>query len=268
MMSMCRQIDNCANSVSEALVGTKGTCQADEYEIAGADAWGRAATQDLSPYVQEHIDLIRIIRAGQKINELQTVAESTLTAIMGRMSAYSGKAVNFRRRRRRHAPSSPRRPSIRRRRCPAPPAAHAGADHEPRPPSKRGNVVARSVAPGERRDQRSAWSAAAGAAPAPPRQRLHGRRSRCAASSPWPTPFKDRLDGVAYAALDRASRRASSPLTDEPCFVGFDAYQKVIAVPTSILSILASAPAFRPQPHSGAAVDDGQARVCGEACRH
>ena len=94
MMSMCRQIDNCANSVSEALVGTKGTCQADKYEIAGATSW-KGDKDPISPYVQEHIDLIRIIRAGQKVNELQQVAESTLTAIMGRMSAYTGKAVTW-----------------------------------------------------------------------------------------------------------------------------------------------------------------------------
>ena len=94
MLSMCRQIDNCANSVSEALVGTKGRCQADKYEITGATSW-KGEKDPISPYVQEHIDLIRIIRAGQKINELQTVAETTLTAIMGRMSAYSGKAVTW-----------------------------------------------------------------------------------------------------------------------------------------------------------------------------
>ena len=93
-LSMCRQIDNCANSVSEAIVGTKGSAQLDKYEIAGASAW-KGDKDPISPYVQEHIDLIRIIRAGQKINELQTVAESTLTAIMGRMSAYSGKAVTW-----------------------------------------------------------------------------------------------------------------------------------------------------------------------------
>ncbi len=94
MMSMCRQIDNCANIVAEALVGTKGSCQADKYEISGATTW-KGDKDPISPYVQEHIDLIRIIRAGQRINELQMVAESTLTAIMGRMSAYSGKAITW-----------------------------------------------------------------------------------------------------------------------------------------------------------------------------
>jgi myo-inositol 2-dehydrogenase / D-chiro-inositol 1-dehydrogenase len=93
-MSMCRQIDNCANSVSEAIVGTKGSAQLDKYEIKGAAAW-KGEKDPISPYVQEHIDLIRTIRSGQRINELQTVAESTLTAIMGRMSAYTGKAVTW-----------------------------------------------------------------------------------------------------------------------------------------------------------------------------
>ena len=45
--------------------------------------------------MQEHIDLIDSIRAGKPLNELKTVAESTLTAIMGRMSAYTGKAVTW-----------------------------------------------------------------------------------------------------------------------------------------------------------------------------
>jgi predicted dehydrogenase len=94
MMSMCRQIDGCANSVSEALVGTKGTSQVDRYEIRGATTW-KGERDPISPYVQEHIDLIAHIRKGEKVNELKQVAESTLTAIMGRMSAYTGKAVTW-----------------------------------------------------------------------------------------------------------------------------------------------------------------------------
>ena len=45
--------------------------------------------------MQEHTDLIESIRSGKPINELKNVAESTLTAIMGRMSAYTGKAVTW-----------------------------------------------------------------------------------------------------------------------------------------------------------------------------
>ena len=46
--------------------------------------------------MQEHIDLITDHprrQAGQRT--ASTVAESTLTAIMGRMSAYTGKAVTW-----------------------------------------------------------------------------------------------------------------------------------------------------------------------------
>jgi len=51
--------------------------------------------KDNLPYVQEHTDLIGAIRAGKPYNELQTVAESTLTAILGRMAAYTGQAVTW-----------------------------------------------------------------------------------------------------------------------------------------------------------------------------
>ncbi len=43
--------------------------------------------------MQEHTNLIASIRSGKPINELKNVSESTLTAIMGRMSAYTGKVV-------------------------------------------------------------------------------------------------------------------------------------------------------------------------------
>jgi predicted dehydrogenase len=94
MLSMCRQISNCANSVSEALVGTRGTCQVNAYSINGKRVLPRGRREN-RPYVQEHTDLIESIRKGEPINELKTVAESTLAAIMGRMSAYTGKTVTY-----------------------------------------------------------------------------------------------------------------------------------------------------------------------------
>jgi myo-inositol 2-dehydrogenase/D-chiro-inositol 1-dehydrogenase len=91
-LSMCRQISNCANEVGEHLVGTKGTCHVNAYTINGK----RVTRQNgKNPYVQEHTDLIESIRSGKPMNELKQVAESTLTAIMGRMSAYTGKEVSW-----------------------------------------------------------------------------------------------------------------------------------------------------------------------------
>jgi hypothetical protein len=49
----------------------------------------------VSPYVQEHTDLVASIRAGRPYNELKQVAESTLTAIMGREAAYTGQEITW-----------------------------------------------------------------------------------------------------------------------------------------------------------------------------
>ncbi|MGO9273470.1 MAG: Gfo/Idh/MocA family protein [Terriglobia bacterium] len=92
--SYCRQISNCENSVSEALVGTKGFCQVNKYTITGEKSW-RLEGKDNLPYVQEHTDLIAAIRGGKPYNEIKGVAESTLTAILGRTAAYTGQKVTW-----------------------------------------------------------------------------------------------------------------------------------------------------------------------------
>ncbi len=94
LMSMCRQIPGCEKNISEALIGTKGSCQVNKYTILGEKSW-RLNSKDNLPYVQEHTDLIESIRAGKPYNELKNVAESTLSAVMGRMAAYSGQAVTW-----------------------------------------------------------------------------------------------------------------------------------------------------------------------------
>jgi myo-inositol 2-dehydrogenase / D-chiro-inositol 1-dehydrogenase len=92
--SQARQIQGCEGSVSEALVGDRGQCQVDKYVITGAKPW-KFDGKDNAPYVQEHTDFIASLRAGKPPNELKNVTESTLTAIMGRMSAYTGQPVTW-----------------------------------------------------------------------------------------------------------------------------------------------------------------------------
>ena len=94
VMSMARQIPNCEDNVSETIVGSKGKFNSNGYRITGENP-SRFRSKEINPYVQEHIDLIASIRNGKPLNELHTVAESTLTAIMARMSAYTGKAVTW-----------------------------------------------------------------------------------------------------------------------------------------------------------------------------
>ncbi|HNR36901.1 MAG TPA: Gfo/Idh/MocA family oxidoreductase [Candidatus Hydrogenedentes bacterium] len=49
----------------------------------------------MDPAVQEYADFIGSIRNNQPINEGRQVAESTMTAIMARMSAYTGRAMKW-----------------------------------------------------------------------------------------------------------------------------------------------------------------------------
>jgi predicted dehydrogenase len=95
--SMCRQVDSCYNRVAEFFTGTQGTT-AGSGPVKPSD--GR--TLDLpdlklheNPYVQEHIDLLKSIRDGKPLQDAQWAAETNLTAIMGRISAYTGQMVRW-----------------------------------------------------------------------------------------------------------------------------------------------------------------------------
>ncbi|HTU17771.1 MAG TPA: Gfo/Idh/MocA family oxidoreductase [Gemmataceae bacterium] len=100
-LSMCRQISSCANEIGEYLVGSKGSSHTNSagkliFQINGKKIYtDKEVRKQANPYVQEHTDLIESIRSGKPYNELKQVAESTLTAIMGRMSAYTGKRVSW-----------------------------------------------------------------------------------------------------------------------------------------------------------------------------
>lgn len=93
VLSMCRQIPGCSDRIEERLAGSRGF--AFGYgEIHGRKAW-KFSGEEINPYVQEHVDLVRSIRAGRPLNEGKRIAESTLCAIMGRMSAYTGRAIGW-----------------------------------------------------------------------------------------------------------------------------------------------------------------------------
>ncbi len=96
-MSMCRQQAGTAGRVEEVITGADGTATltSGRAVLTGPKAW-RFKGPQRSPYVQEHMDLQASIRGtGEYLNEGQRIAESTLTAIMGREAAYTGKVITF-----------------------------------------------------------------------------------------------------------------------------------------------------------------------------
>ena len=98
--SMCRQIDGCANNVSEFIQGTKGswTTQGETAirDLAGNVIWKydyeaeKTNFSQTDPYTLEHVNLINCIRANKPIEQASETAIANMAAIMGRESAYTG----------------------------------------------------------------------------------------------------------------------------------------------------------------------------------
>ncbi|MCL2073453.1 MAG: Gfo/Idh/MocA family oxidoreductase [Marinilabiliaceae bacterium] len=102
--SMCRQIDGCANNVSEFIQGTKGTWNSTDMtirDLKGNIIWQfdfdaeKENYQQISPYVLEHVNWITAIRNKSPFNQIESDAISSLCGIMGRESAYTGSEITW-----------------------------------------------------------------------------------------------------------------------------------------------------------------------------
>ncbi len=93
--SQCRQLAGAYSRVGEMFTGTEGVC------LGGGKLRGKNVSvpeikvDSGNPYVQEHVDLIRGVLEDKPLNEAKQVAESTMVAIMGRMSSYTGQLVRW-----------------------------------------------------------------------------------------------------------------------------------------------------------------------------
>ena len=93
--SQCRQITGSYGRVGEMFTGTEGSC------YGGGKLKGKTVTipeiklDTDNGMVQEHVDMIRSVVAGKPLNDAKSIAESTLVAIMGRISAYTGEQVRW-----------------------------------------------------------------------------------------------------------------------------------------------------------------------------
>ena len=72
-------------NISEMVIGTKGKSNCHDMGAKG-----------INPYVAEHTKLLASIRGdGPYVNEAMEVANSTMTCIMARESAYSGQEITW-----------------------------------------------------------------------------------------------------------------------------------------------------------------------------
>ncbi len=102
--SMCRQIEGCANRVSEFIQGSKGSWNSETHEIKDLqgnviwkfdDAAAQQQFKQHDPYVLEHVDWVNHIRRGTAHVEAGDTAISCMAAVMGRESAYTGAMTNW-----------------------------------------------------------------------------------------------------------------------------------------------------------------------------
>ena len=100
LSSHCRQFRQGAyENVSERVTGTAGKRESNCHDLGsgnGQDVRQRFENPLDNPYVREHTALANSVRGdGPYINHAMTVAESTLTCIMAREAAYTGREITW-----------------------------------------------------------------------------------------------------------------------------------------------------------------------------
>jgi predicted dehydrogenase len=100
LSSYCQQDPKCAPEIGERVVGTKGIMYSSLggriyiTDKSGKLLW-EAPELKVPCLVSEHKFLLDSIRNGKRVNKVDQLVNSTLLAIAGRMSAFSGKKFKF-----------------------------------------------------------------------------------------------------------------------------------------------------------------------------
>ncbi|MEQ1861549.1 MAG: Gfo/Idh/MocA family oxidoreductase [Chthoniobacteraceae bacterium] len=99
LMGQCNRATGCWNAVSEHATGSKGSADflsgREMFVVTGANPETIRTTPPDNPYQGEHDDFFWAIRNNLPYSEVEYGAKSTMTAIMGRMAAYSGQIVEW-----------------------------------------------------------------------------------------------------------------------------------------------------------------------------
>ncbi|MEC5127411.1 Gfo/Idh/MocA family oxidoreductase [Verrucomicrobiales bacterium BCK34] len=97
LYSQARQIPNCARDISESAIGTLGRANLmqREFTITGPNAKVKRFRKNEDGHQLEHYPFFKAIREDLEHNEAERGANATMTAILGRMSNYSGQPVTW-----------------------------------------------------------------------------------------------------------------------------------------------------------------------------
>ncbi|GAB6165350.1 Gfo/Idh/MocA family oxidoreductase [Thermostilla marina] len=93
--SFCRQMAGCWNDTTDKVFGTKGTGYVlNKFAIEGETSW-KFDGSSKNMYVAEHEALYKSIRENAPINNGKYMAYSTMMAILGRMTTYTGQRISW-----------------------------------------------------------------------------------------------------------------------------------------------------------------------------
>ena len=103
MLHTARQIEGTPSNITEQVLGTKGIAQLNDHREIKIVDWDGNTLWEYDyenkpvacPYHQEHVHMVESIRLNKRINQAEELAISNQIAIMGRESAYTGRAVTW-----------------------------------------------------------------------------------------------------------------------------------------------------------------------------
>jgi myo-inositol 2-dehydrogenase / D-chiro-inositol 1-dehydrogenase len=93
--SQCRQLSGTYGRVGEMFIGTEGSCYGGGKLNGKEVAVPEFKMDSDNGQVQEHVDMIRSVMAGKPLNDAKRIAEVTMVAIAGRISAYTGQLIRL-----------------------------------------------------------------------------------------------------------------------------------------------------------------------------
>jgi predicted dehydrogenase len=100
--SQCRHQKGCWSNWSDRGHGTSGTFNcvparqlSEIFDSKGKLLWKYDGADDTEPHQVEQTVFLDMFRKGEYINQAESGAESTMTAIMGRMATYSGQMITW-----------------------------------------------------------------------------------------------------------------------------------------------------------------------------
>ncbi|MEZ6013520.1 MAG: Gfo/Idh/MocA family oxidoreductase [Planctomycetota bacterium] len=93
----CRQWSGAKPDVSDHVYGTKGVAHIQSHKIEGENPWRWRTPEGMTDdmYQNEHNELFQALREGRQIHNGDYMCQSTLMALMTRMSAYTGQEISW-----------------------------------------------------------------------------------------------------------------------------------------------------------------------------